>query len=101
MLVNEAKLVHDIRQSLGRQIIDVDVIANTLNDLDTDNEDQISFKKVESVLKSVNINIDKAVMDRWMNAARTIGSSCAISRLIQILHKAANPVYKLNPSKGE
>ena len=51
MLVNEAKLVHDIRQSLGKQIIDVDVIANTMNDLDMENEEQITFKQIESVLE--------------------------------------------------
>ena len=100
MLVNEAKLVHDIRHSLGKQIIDVDVIANTMNDFDMENEEQITFKQVESVLEDLDIKMDKLVLERWMNASRTIGTYCSISRLVQILHKAVNPVYKLSRGKS-
>ena len=79
----------------------MDVIANTMNDLDMENEEQITFKQVESVLEDVNIKMDKLVLERWMNASRTIGTNCSISRLVQLLHKAVNPVYKLNLSRSK
>ena len=100
-LVEEAKLVHDLRRSLGKQIIDVDITANMMKNLDRTAEDQLTFDQVESVLDTVNIKLDKMVMTRWMKAARTAAvSSCSITRLVQILHKAANPVHKLYLAGG-
>ena len=69
--------------------------------LDKTGEDQLTFYQIESVLDTVNIKLDKMVMTRWMKAARTAAvSSCSITRLVQILHKAANPVHKINSFGG-
>ena len=100
-LVEEAKLVHDLRRSLGKQIVDVDIVTNMMKTLDNTGEDQLTFDQVESVLDNVNIKLDKMVMTRWMKASRTAAvSSCSITRLVQILHKAANPVHKLYLAGG-
>ena len=82
--------------------MDVDITANMMKTLDKTGEDQLTFDQVESVLGTVNIKLDKMVMTRWMKAARTAGvSSCSISRLVQILYKAANPVHKLYLAGGK
>ena len=94
-LVEEAKLVYDLRHSLGKQIVDVDITANMMKTLDKSGEDQLTFDQVESVLDTVHVKLDKMIMTRWMKAARTAAvSSCSITSLVQMLHKAAYPVHK-------
>ena len=100
-VIEDAKLVYDLRQSLGKQIVDMDILANTMKELDKTGDDQITFDQVESVLRTVNIQLDKMVMTRWMTAARTSGvTSCSTAKLVIILHKAANPVNQTQLKEG-
>ena len=100
-IVDDAKLVYDLRRTLGKQVVDVDILATTMKELDKTGDDQITFDQVESVLRTLCIQLDKMVMTRWMKAARTAGPTfCSIARLVNLLSKAANPVHKIFTAGG-
>ena len=99
--VDEAELVYDLQKTLGKQIIDVDMLENTMRELDKKGDDQITFAQVESVLHKYSLNVDKMVLTRWMKAARTTGvSSCSILKFIQMLRAATNPIHNINFERG-
>ena len=89
----EAKLIVDLEKSLGKQVIDIDMLSNTLREKDHKGTDQISSQVVDKALKSVGIELDKLVMQRWIKAAGGTGAgTCKISLLIEIMRKATSPL---------
>ena len=95
-VVDEVQLIHDLSQNLRKQVIDVDILENSLKEQDKTGDDQITFDQVESVLSTFHIQLDRMVMIRWMKAARTAGlSSCSIASLVAIISKAVNPIHKM------
>lgn len=103
-VAEDVKLVNDLRQSLGKRIVDVDILENAMRELDKTKDDQITFGQVESVLHKAGIQLDQITLTRWMEASRTTRTtwvtSCSISKLIQILQKSTNPEKNLYLERG-
>ena len=94
----EAKLIIDLEKNLGKQVVDIDMLANTLREKDHNGTDQISVQVVEKVVKMVGIKLDSIVMQRWLKVAGgPVAGTCTISHLIEIMRKATNP---LNDAKN-
>ena len=96
IVVDEAKLVHDLRRGLGRQIVDVDIIANAMKEADVSGDGQLTSEQVEDVLTETNIKIDRTVLKRWMNFARQNGlTTISIAKLLHLLQRSVNPMLSL------
>ena len=99
--MDEAELVYDLQKTLGKQIIDVDMLENTMRELDKKGDDQITFAQVESILHNSCIQVDKMALINWMEAASSTGvSSCSILKFIQMLRAATNPIHNINFERG-
>ena len=96
IVVDEAKLVHDLRRGLGRQIVDVDIIANAMKEADISGDGQLTSGQVEDVLTETNIKIDRTVLKRWMKFARQNGlTTISIAKLLHLLQRSVNPMLSL------
>ena len=92
----------DLETSLGKQVIDIDMLANTMREKDHKGTDLISSQSVENCVKSVGIKLDKQVMQRWIKAADGTGKgTCKISLLIDIMRKATNPLNDVVVLEGQ
>ena len=61
LLVEDAKLLNDLRQFLKHRILDVDVFANRCLEL-TNSHDQISFEKIIQILNENNLQLDRNIL---------------------------------------
>ena len=96
MDVDIFKLEYYLQLSLGKQIIHIEILENIMRELDKKGCYQISFTEVESVLHKYNIQVDKMVLARSKEAARTTGVSnsiYSISKFIQMLQAATNSIH--------
>ena len=99
--MDEAELVYYLQKTLGKQIIDVDMLENAMRELDKKGDDQITFSELESVLHEFSIQVDKMVRTNWMEASRTTRvSSCSILKFIKMLRAATSPIHNLNFDRG-
>ena len=97
----EAKLIIDLEKNLGKQVIDLDMLANTLREKDHNGTDQISAQVVDKVVKMVGIKLDSIVMQRWLKSASgPVAGTCTISHLIEIMRKATNPLNEVKNLEG-
>ena len=95
MLVEDAKLINDLRNNLRHQIIDIDVVANRFMELSVTN-DQITFDQVVKVLRENNIEFDRNLLSRWIKHSRTCSSvTCSIDKLTDALRRAVDPILEL------
>ena len=76
--VDETELLYNLQKTLGKQIIDVDMLENAIRELDKKGDDQITFSQVESVLHKTSIQVDKMVLTNWMKTSRTTGVAPAL-----------------------
>ena len=101
MLVEDAKLINDLRNSLRHQILDIDVVANRFMELSVTN-DQITFDQVVKVLRENNVEFDRNLLSRWIKHSRTSSSvTCSIDNLTDMLRRAVDPVLELEEAKAE
>ena len=69
------------------------MLANTMREKDPNGTDHIPSIVVENCVKAVGIKLDKMVMQKWIKTADPTGKGfCTISRLIEIMRKATNPL---------
>ena len=95
MLVEDAKLINDLRNNLRHQILDIDMVANRFMELSVTN-DQITFDQVVKVLRENNIEFDRNLLSRWIKHSRTSSSvTCSIDRLTDALRRAVDPILEL------
>lgn len=95
MLVEDAKLINDLRNNLRHQILDIDVVANRFMELSVTN-DQITFDQVVKVLRENNIEFDRNLLSRWIKHSRTSSSvTCSIDKLTDALRRAVDPILEL------
>ena len=93
MLVEDAKLINDLRNNLRHQILDIDMVANRFMELSVTN-DQITFDQVVKVLRENNIEFDRNLLSRWIKHSRTSSNSmCSIDKLTDILRRAIDPIF--------
>ena len=94
LLVEDAKLLHDLRRHLRNHILDIDIVANRFLELSVAN-DQITFDKVVKVLREHNIELDRGVLSRWIKYSRgSASATCSIDKLTDILRRAADPLLE-------
>ena len=91
----DSKFLLDLQVNIGKQIIDVEILENTMRELDKNGENQIQFAQVESILQKSNLKLDEKIITAWMKAAQTTGvGSCSISKLSEIIQTATNPTQE-------
>ena len=101
MLVEDAKLINDLRNNLRHQILDIDMVANRFMELSVTN-DQITFDQVVKVLRENNIEFDRNLLSRWIKHSRTSSSvTCSIDRLTDALRRAVDPILELEEDHHE
>ena len=94
LLVEDAKLLHDLRRHLRNHILDIDIVANRFLELSVAN-DQITFDKVVKVLREHNIELDRGLLSRWIKYSRgSASATCSIDKLTDILRRAADPLLE-------
>ena len=94
-------MIADLEKNLGKQVVDIDMLANTLREKDRNGTDQIPAQVVDKVVKSVGITLDNLVMQRWLKAAGgKVAGTCTISLLIEIMRKATNPLNETKNFEG-
>ena len=94
LLVDDAKLLHDLRRHLRHHILDIDIVANRFLELSVAN-DQITFDKVVKVLREHNIELDRGLLSRWIKYSRgSASATCSIDKLTDILRRAVDPLLE-------
>ena len=94
LLVEDAKLLNDLRRHLRNHILDIDIVANRFLELSVAN-DQITFDKVVKVLREHNIELDRGLLSRWIKYSRgSASATCSIDKLTDILRRAADPLLE-------
>ena len=105
MLVEDAKLLNDLKQVFKNKVLDIDIFANRCIELSVVN-DQITFDKIIQVLNENNIEFDRNLLSRWIKYSRTSSNhSCSIDKLTSILRRATDPLgdsnYLYNDDENE
>ena len=95
--------MHDIQDTIDKQIIDVDMMENNMKEMNQDNGDLIQLEDAEYIIQQQSsIRLEKHVISKWIEAAQmTAGKSCSITKLIKILREATEPIYTLSVEKGK
>ena len=96
VLVEDARLLNDLQQSLKNKVLDIDVLSNRFLELSY-KDDQITFDKVAQVMRENKLEFDGNLLSRWIKYSRTSArNTCSIDRLTSILRRATDPFREYN-----
>ena len=91
MMVEDASLVRNLQDSLARQIIDIDLLANDMMEVAV-GPDQVRVEEAVRVLQEHNVNLNRGLLGRMINYSKTFSnSSCSIQKMMKILRTALEP----------
>ena len=103
IIQDEERLVLDLGKTIGKQVLDLDLLLSTMREKDPNETDQISVKTVQEIIQNIGIQLDPHVIQRWIKAATVTADkdSCNISHLIDIMKRANNPLNDIARVKGQ
>ena len=97
----ESSIIAEMQSSLGIQVIDMDLLSNTMKEKDPKGTDVIASTVVETIVSSIGIKLEPSLLQKWIQAAGTsLPGTCSISHLLDMMKKASSPLGEDSSKEG-
>ena len=96
----ERILVESILNKLGKKVVDVELLANLLSERNSNSSGRIQASHVSECFKAVGMELDIALLGRITKFTEIKRGSCSISKLVNLVKAASNPMNDDGVQKG-
>ena len=96
----ELKLVESLQNIVGKNVVDVEMLANLLSEKDHNSLGRLHASHVGDCMKTIGIELDKALLGRITKFTEVKRGVCSISQLVELVGSASTPVNDDDAQKG-
>ena len=96
----ERILVESILTKLGKKVVDVELFANLLSERNSNSSGRIQASHVSECFKTVGIELETSLLGKITKFTEIKRGSCSISKLVNLVKAASNPINDEGVQKG-
>ena len=87
----ELKLKESIQNIVGKNVVDVEMLANLLSEKDHNSLGRLHASHVSDCMKTIGIELDKTLLGRITKFTEVKRGVCSISQLVDLVRSASAP----------
>ena len=96
----ELKLKESLQNIVGKNVVDVEMLANLLSEKDHNSLGRLHASHVSDCMKTIGIELDKTLLGRIIKFTEVKRGVCSISQLVDLVGSASAPINDEEAQKG-